>query len=160
MLPLAELAALARCVRPYWSSIERSIPTVSTAAVCRTGLARSAFDTTIVATWPPTPPLMPEESESSASSHSMMIWPPALYQLVACTDGMKLDRNASLSANSSAAVSVGTPVWPSLVRFGVYQTKSGGLAALRSLVSVDEIGDTDLGVREVLPGVVPHGVEA
>ena len=55
----------------------------------------------MVATCPPlTLPLNPDVSVwQGASSHSMMICPPDLYQDVACTDGMKLDRNASVPAN-------------------------------------------------------------
>ncbi len=68
----------------------------------------------------------------------MMICPPDWYQAVDWTEGMKLDRNAPESANSFASVSVGTPVWPSSVRFGVYQTKSGGEALFRSGMSAEE----------------------
>ena len=68
----------------------------------------------------------------------MMICPPDLYHEVACTEGMKLDRNDSVSANSLAWVLEGTPVWPSSVRFGVYQTKSGGVAPLRSGIRAEE----------------------
>src|SRR5580704_9013808 len=89
----------------------------------------------MVATWPPVPPLRPDVSEGSASSHSMTMDPPARYHEVACTDGTKVDRNASVSASCCAEVSTGTPVWPSLVRFGVYQTKSGALEPLRVLMT-------------------------
>ena len=50
---------------------------------------------------------------------------------------MNLARNASVSANSWADVSVGTPVWPSSVRLGVYHTKSGAFEPSRSVVKVE-----------------------
>src|ERR1039458_6714042 len=60
----------------------------------------------------------------SLSSHVMMICPPALYQMVTCTCGMNFDKKAS-------------PCWTvpscsSSMRFGVYQTKLGGITLLRS----------------------------
>ena len=73
---------------------------------------------------------------------------------------MKLDRKAPESASSFASVSVGTPVWPSSVRFGVYQTKSGGEALFRSGMSAEESLTVIGCVRKVRPGVVPHGIEA
>lgn len=110
---------------------------MSTGVESRTGLAFSMFDTTMVATCPPFPPLIPDVSLPRASSHSMMICPPELYHDVACTAGMNLAKKVSVSASWEASVSIGTPVWPSSVRFGVYHTKSGGFGALRSSVKVD-----------------------
>src|ERR1700688_296285 len=63
------------------------------------------------------------------SSQVMMICPPDLYQVVACTPGMKEDRKASPCCTE--------PSCSSLIRFGVYQTKSGALALLRSVVSLE-----------------------
>ena len=80
--------------------------------------------TTIVGMWPPpVVPLMPVVSLSD-SSHSMMILPPAVYQLVACTCGIKVARKVSPSCT--------VPRSSSSIWLGVYHTKSGALALFRS----------------------------
>src|ERR1700730_13296799 len=80
----------------------------------------------MVGTWPPPPPLIPALSVSASSQVTTMD-PPALYHDVDWTWGMKLDRKAS-------------PCWTvpwcsSLTRLGVYHTKLGAPALLRSAVS-------------------------
>src|ERR1700688_191883 len=82
----------------------------------------------MVGTCPPPPPLSPELSVFDSSQVTTME-PPALYHEVAWTRGTKLDKKAS-------------PCWTdpscsSLTRLGVYHTKSGALALLRSDVSVE-----------------------
>ena len=99
MVPLAAFAALAKWGTLNSSSRERRMPAVSTGVESRTGLAFSKVDTTMVATCPPFPPLIPDVSLSRASSHSMTICPPDLYHDVACTAGMNLAKKVSVSAS-------------------------------------------------------------
>src|SRR5579863_7959222 len=113
------------------------MPSVSTGVESCWGWAARAALTTIVGTRPPPePPLMPDVSLFD-SSQVMTILPPAWYQGVACTCGMRVDRKES-------------PCWTvprssSLVRFGVYHTKSGALAPLRS-DSIDEESTVEMWV--------------
>jgi hypothetical protein len=85
------------------------MPVESTWLVLCLGLAFRASLTTMVGTRPP--PLVLSLLDSS---HVTMIWPPALYQEVACTLGTNELKKASPCCT--------VPSCSSLMRFGVYQT--------------------------------------
>src|ERR1019366_4957408 len=76
---------------------------------------------------------IPDVSESRPSSHCTMIRPPAPYHDVDWTCAMKFASQASPTVGTELVSAIVGPSCMTSTAFGVTQTKSGALGALRSL---------------------------